>query len=27
MIRLRQASQTNDINTKMAILDQAATYI
>ncbi len=25
MIRLRQASQTNDMNTKMAILDQAAT--
>ncbi|CAF3969992.1 unnamed protein product [Rotaria sp. Silwood2] len=27
MIRLRQASQTNDINTKMAILDQAATEL
>lgn len=27
MIRLQQASQTNDINTKMAILDQAATEL
>ena len=25
MIRLRQASQTNDLQAKMAILDQAAT--
>ncbi|CAF1343870.1 unnamed protein product [Rotaria sordida] len=27
MIRLRQANQTNDMNTKMAILDQAATEL
>ncbi len=27
MIRLRQASQITDINTKLAVLDQAATYI
>jgi hypothetical protein len=27
MIRLRQANQTNDINSKIALLDQAAMYI